>query len=412
MTNSAPASSIFPSRRTPHTIILARGDKVRHWTVRPWVLFAAAGGLASLVAACVASTALFLMSDDIASAFRAREARTVSAYEERVAHLRGQLDTLASRQHSERETLAAKVDRLILRQDIIAARYSALEPVLEDAREVGLVPASVALPTARPEARHLAYAPENEAVDSIFGSFDLKADGSGHPVEALESDVLPLLRRTIEGVEEQQASQLGELLEAAEGRVARIGRVLGALGLGKPAEEPGMGGPYIPAPGETFADDLDRLSATLGQLRHLRSLAETTPVAAPIEGGVRSSGFGVRRDPFLNRRALHAGVDFAVASGTPVHAAAAGTVTRAGRAGAYGILVEIDHGNGHTTRYAHLSSIDVAVGDDVRPGQMLARSGSTGRSTGPHLHYEVRVEGEAVNPSPYLKAGRSLAGVL
>jgi murein DD-endopeptidase MepM/ murein hydrolase activator NlpD len=95
-----------------------------------------------------------------------------------------------------------------------------------------------------------------------------------------------------------------------------------------------------------------------------------------------------------------------------VRATAAGVVTEAGNSGGYGIMVEIDHGNGLTTRYAHLSSISVKVGDRVATGAVVGHVGTTGRSTGPHLHYEVRVDGEAIDPMRYIRAGRELRGIL
>jgi murein DD-endopeptidase MepM/ murein hydrolase activator NlpD len=122
-----------------------------------------------------------------------------------------------------------------------------------------------------------------------------------------------------------------------------------------------------------------------------------------------SSGFGARLDPFLRSWAMHSGIDFRGATGEPVFSAASGRVAHAGMLGGYGLLVEIDHGNGIVTRYAHLSRIDVKEGDMVGVGQRVGRIGSTGRSTGPHLHYETRINGEAVDPMRFLRAGIRLA---
>jgi len=126
------------------------------------------------------------------------------------------------------------------------------------------------------------------------------------------------------------------------------------------------------------------------------------------EPGLTSS-FGYRVDPFLGRLALHPGVDLAEAYGAEIHAAAAGRVVHAGPAGGYGIMVEIDHGNGLATRYAHMSEALVEEGEAVDKGAVLGRLGSTGRSTGPHLHYEVRVDGEPVDPERFLRAGADMA---
>jgi murein DD-endopeptidase MepM/ murein hydrolase activator NlpD len=121
-----------------------------------------------------------------------------------------------------------------------------------------------------------------------------------------------------------------------------------------------------------------------------------------------TSPFGVRPDPFLGTPAMHTGIDLGGHVGEPVHATAAGTISIAGRDGGYGNLVEINHGNGLSTRYGHLSEIDVKVGQKVRTGQVIGKIGSTGRSTGPHLHYETRVNGQAVNPQKFLRAGLRL----
>jgi murein DD-endopeptidase MepM/ murein hydrolase activator NlpD len=109
---------------------------------------------------------------------------------------------------------------------------------------------------------------------------------------------------------------------------------------------------------------------------------------------------------------MHTGLDFRGDTGEAIRATAAGTVTHTGWSGGYGKMVEIDHGNGLSTRYGHLSSIDVDVGQNVRSGQVVGRMGSTGRSTGPHLHYETRIDGEAVDPQRFLRAGLRLAGVI
>ena len=121
-----------------------------------------------------------------------------------------------------------------------------------------------------------------------------------------------------------------------------------------------------------------------------------------------TSPFGVRTDPFFGRPAMHSGIDLRGEIGEPVHATADGRVTRAGRDGGYGNMIEINHGHGLSTRYGHLSKIEVKVGQRVTIGQVIGLIGSTGRSTGPHLHYETRINGEPVNPQKFLRAGLRL----
>lgn len=123
-----------------------------------------------------------------------------------------------------------------------------------------------------------------------------------------------------------------------------------------------------------------------------------------------TSHFGTRRDPFTGEYRHHSGIDIAAPLGTSVRSAASGRVIFAGRAGGYGNMVELDHGNGLRTRYAHLSRILVGSGATVAEGELIAEAGSTGRSTGSHLHFEVRQDGAARNPLPYLIGPRSVVG--
>jgi murein DD-endopeptidase MepM/ murein hydrolase activator NlpD len=136
------------------------------------------------------------------------------------------------------------------------------------------------------------------------------------------------------------------------------------------------------------------------------------PLTRPIPNSPITSGFGARMDPFLGRPAMHTGIDFRAASGSLARTTAGGTVISAGYNGGYGNMVEVDHGNGISTRYGHLSRIDVTVGQVVAKGAVLGETGSTGRSTGPHLHYEVRVDGAAVNPMTFIKAGSEITPLL
>ena len=128
----------------------------------------------------------------------------------------------------------------------------------------------------------------------------------------------------------------------------------------------------------------------------------SVPSRMPLEGAALTSSFGMRTHPVLGGRRQHHGIDLAAPSGTPVYATADGIVSRADWYSSYGLYISLEHGAAMQTRYAHLSRLAVAAGDSVRKGDLIGYVGSTGRSTGPHLHYEVRVEGLAVNPIPYM----------
>ncbi|MEI9963586.1 MAG: M23 family metallopeptidase [Caulobacteraceae bacterium] len=137
----------------------------------------------------------------------------------------------------------------------------------------------------------------------------------------------------------------------------------------------------------------------------LSDAASKVPFAKPTVGTNRSSGFGVRFDPFTGRPAFHSGLDFAGGMMTPIYATAPGVISFTGVRSGYGNTIEIDHGGGFKTRYAHLEGIAVSVGQRVAVGQRIGAMGSTGRSTGPHLHYEVWVDGRPQNPDRFLRAG-------
>jgi murein DD-endopeptidase MepM/ murein hydrolase activator NlpD len=160
-----------------------------------------------------------------------------------------------------------------------------------------------------------------------------------------------------------------------------------------------------------FERALMRVNFARNQADRLSRTLLSVPLRRPVSGEIdMTSPYGVRLDPFVHIPAMHTGIDFRGTAGDPIHATAAGIVSSAGWSGSYGKMVEIDHGNGLATRYGHMSEIDVNVGDSIRVGQTVGRIGSTGRSTGPHVHYETRINGEAVDPQKFLNAGTRLFG--
>jgi len=187
-------------------------------------------------------------------------------------------------------------------------------------------------------------------------------------------------------------------------------------------ELPAQGGPVSPAdlqPQDSgdLLRTLDQLSNQINDREQQLAVLETflmhnnlqkkvKPAGRPIRKGWMSSRFGKRSDPFTGKKEFHAGMDFAGKAGSDVIAVAAGVVTWSGDRWGYGNLVEIDHGNGYVTRYGHNSKILVKLGETVKPDQVIAKMGSSGRSTGPHVHYEVRLNNRAVNPLKYIRASR------
>jgi murein DD-endopeptidase MepM/ murein hydrolase activator NlpD len=204
-------------------------------------------------------------------------------------------------------------------------------------------------------------------------------------------------------VEQQQLQQAELVAKALDVRYQVTAEELKRLGIA-PARvngNDGVGGPF-----ESANTSFKALFDSWKKLDQLQDGVIAVPSDKPVKAGVSfSSGFGVRSDPFHAGAAMHPGIDLAGGYGTPIFATAEGTVLRAGwNSGGYGNLVEIDHGRGITTRYGHMSAILVHPGDHVTRGQQVGRMGSTGRSTGNHLHYEVRIDGRAVNPIPFMKS--------
>lgn len=151
----------------------------------------------------------------------------------------------------------------------------------------------------------------------------------------------------------------------------------------------------------------ERLQMLDAVLTERNGMKETLPSLAPIDAPYLSSSFGWRRHPVTGRHSMHEGLDFAAPRGTPIFAASGGVVTEARYVPGYGKMVEVNHGNGLVTRYAHASSLSVKLGEVVTKGQQIARVGSTGRSTGPHLHYEVRIADHALDPTLFMANARS-----
>ncbi|WGM39561.1 hypothetical protein AMEJIAPC_02485 [Caulobacter sp. NIBR1757] len=156
---------------------------------------------------------------------------------------------------------------------------------------------------------------------------------------------------------------------------------------------------------EDFARRIQRVSTNMSDMRGLTEAARNLPFYRPTGAAAVSSSYGVRLDPFTRRPAFHSGLDFPGGFFTPIYATAPGVISFTGVRSGYGNTIEVDHGGGFKTRYAHLQGISVSVGQRVGVGQRIGAMGSTGRSTGPHLHYEIWVAGRPQNPNRYLKAG-------
>jgi murein DD-endopeptidase MepM/ murein hydrolase activator NlpD len=207
---------------------------------------------------------------------------------------------------------------------------------------------------------------------------------------------------------ERQDMFARDLASAAKARLAQVEAAIRGVGL-SPAQltRGGQGGPFIPAAENAMLSNdarLRSLSRLLDRLSTLEAALSVLPSSRPTMTPMQTSSYGRRRDPFNGLMAFHAGIDFPGAYRQPILAASDGKIIFAGPKAGYGNCIEVDHGHAIVTRYAHLSGFDARVGQTVRRGQQIGRMGSTGRSTGTHLHFEVRVNGAAINPRPFLEA--------
>ncbi|MWV26300.1 peptidoglycan DD-metalloendopeptidase family protein [Erythrobacter sp. GH3-10] len=253
-------------------------------------------------------------------------------------------------------------------------------------------------------------------VDMLPEDLTAEIDSTVTDSTAESEELISMIREVFpeaEGLAKMEARQLAfaeRLTLYADRRAARAQEAMRQLGLDPHAvmraNETAMGGPL-----ESLASDSDgtldprfeRLGLSLARMSALERGLSQIPQVMPADLNSISSGFGPRRDPFRGTAAMHRGLDFRAPHGSPIHAAADGRVSYVGWKSGYGKVVEIDHGAGMVTRYAHMSSFNSKVGVKVDAGDVIGAIGSTGRSTGPHLHFEVRINNKAVNPRPFLE---------
>ena len=333
----------------------------------------AAGGAAALAVVWSATMGVALVSEwktrHDAAQLNARAAKIATA-ESRVSAYRDGLDEVA---------------------DDLSRRQAFIEDMVED---------------------HLGEMPQAGAVRGVQDSTD-ETRRTVEKVSAVLPEAAGLAR-----LEARQLAFVEGLTRLADKRADDAAKAIRTLGLDPVSvarmnrNNAAMGGPF-----EEFRsgdDNLDprfeKLANSLSRMAALERGLEGIPNVLPGRRDMSSSPFGYRRDPFTGRAAMHAGLDFRGATGTPIRAAAKGRVSFVGRKGGYGNVVEIRHGNGVLTRYAHMSKFDARVGDKVDAGETIGRIGSTGRSTGPHLHFEVRINNRAVDPRPMLEKGASILG--
>lgn len=433
----------FGKRATENTVVFTRNGKSHQFKVNP--IFAAfLGSVVFLfMIGYFGATAYLVFRDDLIAASYAKQARMKHEYEDRLAALRSKLDRVTSRQLLDQQAIEIRVRDLMKRQEAIGTRSGKMSALLEKAesRGLGAKPrkSGVPVPSQNPvktgktvdEVTTGSLSPDassgqvtiastfslrgNAQTDSETAAFSyLPQDNSDFGSNDFTSQLFGDVADAIELIDVKQRERVFDLRESAVKRSEAIVTTLNSIGVKVDApQSTGIGGPFEPLdPNTNFDDQMNALQDSLQLFDHVSSVARGLPIGTPLKKARVSSHFGSRVDPFNGRVAMHSGTDFKAPTGTPVLATGDGKVVKAGRNGGYGKVVVIQHKNGMTTRYAHLSRILVKVGQRVRTGTKIGKVGSTGRSTGPHLHYEVRRNKSARNPAKYMKAGRKLIGIL
>ena len=420
-----PVNSPTAKREENGYTLVHAGKQVRFGPVVFWIVV---GTVTTLGMWSAATATYFAFRDDVLTRLIARQAEMQYAYEDRIAELRAKVDRATSRQLLDQEQFDQKLEQIMRRQTALESRASALGAIPDitgsvraPSRGAAAEPAASGIPKPSPISDTAVFVapPDREArLESRAPVFVHAPATKAAKIQGVDN-VIVRLQNSLDQVERRQLASLTSLEDNLKSRARRMRGVFTDLGLDAGQLEAAtpraaMGGPFVPVklPSDAGAFDrqLYRINISRAQVERLNRTLALVPYRKPVVGEVEfTSGFGVRVDPFLGRPAMHTGLDFRAATGDPVRATANGKVASSGWAGGYGRMVEIDHGNGLSTRYGHLSEINVKVGDVVKIGQVIGAVGSTGRSTGPHLHYETRIDGEAVDPQKFLRAGVRLS---
>lgn len=339
----------------------------------------------------------FLMAPDISALLSGQNDQVVSAYEDRIAQLRVEVDRLHSRQYAQTGDINLQLQELTQQQEVLLEQHQLVKQLAQKAAEMGLDPAPV-------EGDDDDAAPIAAATPAAATTDDLAEVGSSM------SEMMTDSRLALAALSASATESTDAILDALRGIGIRPKMPEGL--------EDGVGGPLLPPSTEGLdspgiVDDANEAYLALARFKAARSAIGLAPIHKPMDAMTRmSSTFGNRKDPFTGGRAFHAGIDFPAPKGTAVLSAGYGKVTFVGEKSGYGNLVEITHSTGIVTRYGHLSAFLVKEGQIVDTGTPIARVGSTGRSTGPHLHFEVRLGDSAVDPQKYLAVGKRLARFL
>ncbi len=421
-------------KKSANTIVISSNGKVREYRVHAGIFLALGAIFTMFMVGYVTATTYLAFRDDLMAAAIKRNIEMQRAYEDRIAALRSKVDRITSRQLLDQQAVEAKVAALMKQQEMLTGQTGALKGLFERARKHGLdVDAAGEIgKKARLETDTIITGSIESAENTIFADAGSLLRGSAIGQKSGEQIAIATHDGDINGqtltpqsglfvgvldqinsISTKQRAAVLALQADAHSKASKLASVYEKLNVPVPGNVPqDIGGPFIPDNAVEFDDLAEGLNDSLETLETLKKQVKRLPVGNPVPGAAISSTFGTRVDPFHRRNAFHSGLDFRARTGTPVVASGAGKVVKAGSHGGYGLMVEIDHGHGLRTRYAHLSRIEVNIGTSVASGQRIGRVGSTGRSTGPHLHYEVRRSQKASNPAGFLKIGKQISNLL
>lgn len=373
---------------------------------RPRLAAALGLGLTLTTAWAGAASYYLIFHDEVLARFVSRQSAMQYTYEERLDTLQRALDRATSDHAATRGSLESRLSTLAERQALIERRQGVLSGIPGAAAEID-VPTTGSIPA--PES---AAGPARAQKPFPTPELRMQSDDRAESQDGLAVARLARMERSLDRMAEGQSRALSRVAQAAGRSADRFRDLIARTGLSPARFEPamgGIGGPLVPLPADAFEANLAEARRQIDEETHLRRVAAALPFRQPLPGEIAyTSSFGTRLDPFTRMAALHTGVDMRAETGAPARATAAGRVTAAEYAGGYGNMVEVDHGRGLVTRYAHLSGYAVSVGQRVEAGSVVGFVGSTGRSTGSHLHYETRIDGEPVDPQRFLRAGAEL----
>jgi murein DD-endopeptidase MepM/ murein hydrolase activator NlpD len=433
-----------PKEATHHSA-LGRNAQTTTYSVRPLHLICGAFACISATLAISGTIGYYVLRNDMMAEASAERTELVLEYQDHIDRLRTEIENLTSRQMVDRETVEIQVMDVLRRQQSLNQRHAIVADLVARAESVGIYLSNdKPMPPQKPaiDARNLAsissddktaIGGESELIDEPVKALGLR-DGTSKsfdPLSVLQQPATEASAEELKKNSEKQAAldavkahitemdvestaAIDAITVATEGRIEDILGITLQITPGLNAalrKNTAIGGPFQPISSKTFPERLKRADDALQALRRVKFTALRLPIKRPLRNGRVSSSYGPRVDPFLGRLAMHTGIDFKAPYGARVYSTAPGTIITAKRKGGYGKMVEIRHANGFVTRYAHLSRIQIAEGDHVLAGDLIGNVGSTGRSTGPHLHYEIRRNDKPSNPATFLSAGDQMSAL-